>query len=76
MGTLRDDVSGDGAISVDGKKFNVLSERDPGALPWGDLGVDVVIESTGLFTKAADARSTSTPAPRRSSSPRRPPTRT
>jgi glyceraldehyde 3-phosphate dehydrogenase (phosphorylating) len=34
----------------------VLAERDPGALPWGDLGVDVVLESTGLFTKAADAR--------------------
>jgi glyceraldehyde 3-phosphate dehydrogenase len=35
---------------VDGKKLIVLAERDPAALPWGDLGVDVVIESTGLFT--------------------------
>jgi glyceraldehyde 3-phosphate dehydrogenase len=40
----------DGAIEVDGDELKVLAERDPGALPWGDLGVDVVIESTGLFT--------------------------
>ena len=46
---------GDG-ITVDGKKVTALAERDPGALPWGDLGVDVVVESTGFFTKAADAR--------------------
>ena len=38
-------------ISVDGKEIRVLSERDPKALPWGDLGIDVVIESTGIFTK-------------------------
>jgi glyceraldehyde 3-phosphate dehydrogenase len=37
-------------ISVDGDEFQLLSERDPGNLPWKDLGVDVVIESTGLFT--------------------------
>ena len=36
--------------------MKVLSERDPANLPWGDLGVDVVVESTGFFTKAADAR--------------------
>ncbi len=42
-------VSGD-EISVDGTAIKVLSERDPAALPWGDLGVDVVIESTGFFT--------------------------
>jgi len=47
-------VSGD-AISVDGGELKVLSERDPAALPWGDLGVDVVIESTGLFTGRDDA---------------------
>jgi glyceraldehyde 3-phosphate dehydrogenase len=41
---------GAGEISVDGKAFKVLSERDPTALPWNDLGVDVVVESTGLFT--------------------------
>ncbi len=38
-----------GSLMVDGKELKVLAERDPGALPWGDLGVDVVIESTGLF---------------------------
>ncbi|HEX6754959.1 MAG TPA: type I glyceraldehyde-3-phosphate dehydrogenase [Mycobacteriales bacterium] len=43
-------------IAVDGKEIRILAERDPGALPWGDLGVDVVVESTGFFTKAADAR--------------------
>jgi len=45
----------DGGIRVDGKELKVLAERDPGALPWGDLGVDVVIESTGFFTKRDDA---------------------
>jgi glyceraldehyde 3-phosphate dehydrogenase len=49
------EVTADG-IAVDGKEIRILAERDPGALPWGDLGVDVVIESTGFFTKAADAR--------------------
>ena len=39
-----------GGITVDGDELRVLSERDPKALPWGDLGVDVVIESTGIFT--------------------------
>jgi glyceraldehyde 3-phosphate dehydrogenase len=42
-------------INVDGAPLKVLSERDPAALGWGDLGVDVVIESTGFFTKRADA---------------------
>jgi glyceraldehyde 3-phosphate dehydrogenase len=45
----------DGAIEVDGKRLKVFAERDPGALPWGDEGVDVVIESTGLFTDRASA---------------------
>jgi glyceraldehyde 3-phosphate dehydrogenase len=45
-----------GAIRVDGTAVTVLAERDPADLPWGDLGVDVVIESTGVFTKAAKAR--------------------
>ena len=49
------EVTDDG-IAVDGKELRILAERDPGALPWGDLGVDVVIESTGFFTNAADAR--------------------
>jgi glyceraldehyde 3-phosphate dehydrogenase len=46
---------GDGAITIDGREVRTLAERDPAALPWGDLGVDVVIESTGFFTKRADA---------------------
>jgi glyceraldehyde 3-phosphate dehydrogenase len=48
-------LAGEGAISIDGKELKVLSERDPAALPWGELGVDVVIESTGFFTARADA---------------------
>ena len=56
LGTLAQDVSVDGeAILVGDTKVSVLAERDPAALPWRDLGVDVVIESTGRFTKAADA---------------------
>ncbi|WP_089958425.1 type I glyceraldehyde-3-phosphate dehydrogenase [Lentzea xinjiangensis] len=43
-------------ISVDGKVIKALAERDPGALPWKDLGVDVVVESTGFFTDATAAR--------------------
>ncbi len=46
---------GDGTISVDGKSIVALEERDPANLPWADLGVDVVIESTGFFTARADA---------------------
>ncbi len=45
----------DDAITVDGKQIKVLAERDPAALPWGELGADVVIESTGLFTGRDDA---------------------
>jgi len=48
------EVDGEGLI-VDGSPLRVLAERDPGALPWGDLGVDVVIESTGFFTARAAA---------------------
>ena len=43
-------------IIVNGKPILVFAERDPANLPWGELGVDIVIESTGFFTKAADAR--------------------
>ncbi|MFT4122554.1 MAG: type I glyceraldehyde-3-phosphate dehydrogenase [Microbacteriaceae bacterium] len=46
----------DEGIVVDGKLIKVLAERDPAALGWGGLGVDVVVESTGRFTKADDAR--------------------
>src|SRR6266498_977101 len=42
--------SSEDEISVNGSPFKVLSERDPTALPWEDMGVDVVVESTGLFT--------------------------
>ena len=45
----------DGDITVGGREVKVLGERDPASLPWADLGVDVVIESTGLFTKRDDA---------------------
>ena len=47
--------AGEGSLTIDGKPLKVLSERDPAALPWGDLGVEVVIESTGLFTGREDA---------------------
>jgi glyceraldehyde 3-phosphate dehydrogenase len=49
-------VAKDKSIVIDGKDIQVLAERDPGALPWKDLGVDVVIESTGFFTDADKAR--------------------
>ena len=45
----------EGAIEVDGRELRVFAERDPAALPWGELGVDVVIESTGLFPDRASA---------------------
>ncbi len=45
----------DDALTIDGREIKVTAETDPAALPWGDLGVDVVIESTGRFTKRADA---------------------
>ncbi|WP_431247546.1 type I glyceraldehyde-3-phosphate dehydrogenase [Leifsonia xyli] len=49
------ELDGDNIV-VDGKPIKVLAERDPANLGWGDLGVDIVIESTGRFTKADDAR--------------------
>jgi glyceraldehyde 3-phosphate dehydrogenase len=45
----------DAGFAVDGHEIRVLAERDPAALPWGDLGADVVIESTGLFTDRENA---------------------
>lgn len=51
LGVLPDQIKAvDDGISVNGKVLKVLTERDPKALPWGTLGVDVVIESTGIFT--------------------------
>jgi glyceraldehyde 3-phosphate dehydrogenase (phosphorylating) len=46
----------DDSLIIDGREIRVLKEKDPAALPWGDLGVDVVLESTGLFTSAEKAR--------------------
>jgi glyceraldehyde 3-phosphate dehydrogenase len=46
----------DSSLIIDGHEIHVLTERDPAALPWGDLGVDIVLESTGLFTDAEKAR--------------------
>ena len=46
----------DNSLIVDGKEIKVLQEKDPAALPWGDLGVDIVIESTGIFTDATKAK--------------------
>ena len=55
----------DGAIGSTAREIRVLAERDPAKLPWGELGVDVVIESTGLFTEREAPPSTSTAAPSR-----------
>lgn len=55
-GKLEEEISVNGSnLVVDGKEITVLSERDPANLGWGDLGVEIVIESTGIFTKKADA---------------------
>ena len=48
--------AGDGAITVDGDEIKILAEKDPSKLPWSDLGVDVVLESTGRFTDADKAK--------------------
>ena len=51
LGVLPNNIEAvEGGISIDGKVLKVLTERDPKALPWGALGVDLVIESTGIFT--------------------------
>jgi glyceraldehyde 3-phosphate dehydrogenase len=57
LGRLSEEVrTTDDGIEVGGKTIKALAERDPGKLPWKDLGVDVVLESTGFFTNASDAR--------------------
>ncbi len=57
LGRFPGSVSAEGdQISVEGSRLTVLAERDPQRLPWGDLGVDIVIESTGFFTDATKAR--------------------
>jgi len=56
LGTLPEEVSVDGdVIRAGAKEIRILAVREPAELPWGELGVDVVVESTGRFTKAADA---------------------
>lgn len=56
-GQFTGDVSArDGAIYIDGEELKSFAERDPAKIPWGDLGVDIVIESTGIFTDAEKAR--------------------
>jgi glyceraldehyde 3-phosphate dehydrogenase len=57
LGNLKSDVKAtEDSISVDGKSIKVFKERDPGKIDWPSLGVEVVVESTGLFTNAEDAR--------------------
>ncbi|MFG1670443.1 type I glyceraldehyde-3-phosphate dehydrogenase [Streptomyces sp. Y7] len=56
LGRLKAEVSNTAdTITVDGRTIKVLSERNPADIPWGELGVDIVIESTGIFTKKEDA---------------------
>ena len=56
LGNLKADISASGdRITVDGDQFQVLAQKDPAQLPWKDLGVDVVFEGTGRFTKKEDA---------------------
>ena len=56
LGQLDAEVTADeDSITVDGKKVRVYSERDPAKIPWGDNGAEIVIESTGIFTKGPDA---------------------
>jgi glyceraldehyde 3-phosphate dehydrogenase len=56
LGRLEGDVTADAdGVTVNGKTMRIFAERDPGALPWKDLGVDVVVESTGFFTDATKA---------------------
>ncbi|MBA3376720.1 MAG: type I glyceraldehyde-3-phosphate dehydrogenase [Actinobacteria bacterium] len=57
LGPFPGDVElADGVLRAAGQEMRILSERDPGALPWSDLGVDVVLESTGFFTDRASAQ--------------------
>ncbi|MGH9353082.1 MAG: type I glyceraldehyde-3-phosphate dehydrogenase, partial [Terriglobia bacterium] len=57
LGTLQAEVGyGEDTLSVNGKTIRVFREKDPARIDWASLGVEVVIESTGLFTKAEDAR--------------------
>jgi glyceraldehyde 3-phosphate dehydrogenase len=56
LGNLKNDIkAGEDYISVDGKKIKVFAEKDPAKLPWAEVGAQIVLESTGRFTEAADA---------------------
>src|SRR5947208_2043928 len=56
MGNLHHAITaGDGKIDIEGNRFRVFSEKDPAQIPWEDVGAEIVIESTGRFTKAEDA---------------------
>jgi glyceraldehyde 3-phosphate dehydrogenase len=70
--TLANDVQHtDKGFSIDGREIKKLEEREPSEIPWGDNGVDIVIESTGLFTAREKAAAHLWAAPSASSSPRR-----
>jgi glyceraldehyde 3-phosphate dehydrogenase len=57
LGNLSQEISADGnSIKVDGDRFRVFSEKDPALIPWEEVGAEIVIESTGRFTKAEDAK--------------------
>src|SRR5882762_3389462 len=57
LGNLKSDVThGESDVKVDGQSIKVFKERDPAKIDWPSLGVDLVVESTGLFTDAGDAR--------------------
>lgn len=57
LGNLHHDISAtEGGITVEGKEFQVFSERDPALIPWDSVGAEIVVESTGRFTKAEDAK--------------------
>src|SRR3979409_1462553 len=57
LGNLEHGISAsENGITVEGNEIRVFSERDPSAIPWESVGAEIVIESTGLFTKAEDAR--------------------
>jgi len=57
LGPLDAEVeAGDGVIRVDGRELRLLNEKDPAALPWADLGVEIALESTGIFTKRDGAQ--------------------
>src|SRR3712207_947715 len=66
LGGLKEDVeAGDDSITVSGHQIQVIAERDPKALPWGDLDLDLVVESTGIFTdRDAAAKHLDAGAPR------------